>query len=102
MGRWNRMNDTPPLPNRILIVGGTGLIGSAIAARLGFEGCSVALLGRRVDPVTIPRVTAYVFDIRQVTRSDDWLEHLSGVDAVINCAGVLQDSPGESTAAVHE
>jgi uncharacterized protein YbjT (DUF2867 family) len=31
----------------------------------------------------------------------DWLPHLAGVDAVVNCAGLLQDGLGDSTHGVH-
>ena len=34
-------------------------------------------------------------------RPEDWAQHLQGIDAVVNCAGVLQDSPRESTQGVH-
>jgi uncharacterized protein YbjT (DUF2867 family) len=34
------------------------------------------------------------------TRSD-WLPHLVGIDAVVNCAGVFQDSPRGWTEGVH-
>jgi uncharacterized protein YbjT (DUF2867 family) len=42
-----------------------------------------------------------VLDLRHATRPEHWLPHLRGVDAAINCAGVLQDSAFDSTAAVH-
>jgi len=32
---------------------------------------------------------------------ESWAAVLGGVDAVVNCAGTLQDSPGESTEGVH-
>jgi uncharacterized protein YbjT (DUF2867 family) len=34
-------------------------------------------------------------------RVEDWVSHLHGVDAVVNCAGVLQDSGRENTQEVH-
>src|SRR5207237_10455981 len=40
-------------------------------------------------------------DIAAARRPDDWSPWLAGIDAVVNCAGVLQDSPYESTRAVH-
>jgi uncharacterized protein YbjT (DUF2867 family) len=40
-------------------------------------------------------------DIARATRLEDWLPHLAGVDAVVNCAGVLQDSLRDSTTGVH-
>ena len=39
-------------------------------------------------------------DFREATRPVDWTPHLAGIDAVVNCAGVLQDSPRDSTAGV--
>jgi uncharacterized protein YbjT (DUF2867 family) len=40
-------------------------------------------------------------DIAKATRPEDWLAHLDGVEAVVNCAGVLQDSPRDSIHGVH-
>src|SRR5438477_306978 len=42
-----------------------------------------------------------VLDIAKATSPADWLPHLAGIDAVVNCAGVLQDSPRDFTAGVH-
>jgi uncharacterized protein YbjT (DUF2867 family) len=40
-------------------------------------------------------------DIACATRIESWLPLLDGIDAVVNCAGTLQDSPFESTRGVH-
>jgi uncharacterized protein YbjT (DUF2867 family) len=40
-------------------------------------------------------------DLRDLTRPEDWRPHLAGIDAVVNCAGVLQDGPREATGPVH-
>jgi uncharacterized protein YbjT (DUF2867 family) len=40
-------------------------------------------------------------DVARATRPEVWLPLLDGIDAVVNCAGTLQDSPGESTRGVH-
>jgi uncharacterized protein YbjT (DUF2867 family) len=40
-------------------------------------------------------------DLRQMLEPADWHPHLTGIDAIINCAGVLQDSDRDSTASVH-
>ena len=37
----------------------------------------------------------------ELVRGADWLPLLKDIDAVVNCAGVLQDSPMDSTAGVH-
>ncbi|MEM7192360.1 MAG: SDR family oxidoreductase, partial [Pseudomonadota bacterium] len=40
-------------------------------------------------------------DIAKLTCEEDWYAHLVGIDAVVNCAGVLQDSVTDSTMRVH-
>lgn len=77
---------------KIAVLGGTGLIGSAIVARLSSRGHSV---------VTMSRSGAAKVDLSEATSPAYWLPHLAGVEAVVNCAGVLQDSPGNSTSMVH-
>jgi uncharacterized protein YbjT (DUF2867 family) len=45
--------------------------------------------------------TEVAIDVARAVDPADWLPHLHGIDAVVNCAGVLQDSPRDSTAGVH-
>lgn len=88
---------------RVLLLGATGLIGAATAARLRAEGHEVIGVARRLGQATrrVP-VTRWVqLDIRKAIRPIDWTPCLSGIDAVVNCAGVLQDGAGDSTALVH-
>lgn len=88
---------------RVLVVGASGLIGSAVCAMLSERGMKIV-------PVIRPGSTfaagegdeAIELDIAQTGEPADWLSHLSGVAAVVYCAGTLQDSPGESTSGVHE
>jgi uncharacterized protein YbjT (DUF2867 family) len=40
-------------------------------------------------------------DLRDATTPEAWLSHLAGIDAVVNCAGVLQDSPRDSPGRIH-
>ena len=88
---------------RVLLTGASGLIGSAVLARLRAEGHEVIAVTRTGGPSDRwPLARQHVvMDIARATRPEDWLPHLAGVDAVVNCAGVLQDSPRDSTAGVH-
>jgi uncharacterized protein YbjT (DUF2867 family) len=86
---------------QILIVGATGLIGSALAARLAAEGHRVLGLARHPPQSTRSNVTLLQFDLARALEPAHWHEVLDGIDAVVNCAGVLQDSPRDSTAQVH-
>lgn len=83
---------------KIAVIGGSGLIGSAIVARLTLQGHSVFSFSRRARP-NDPQ--AIKVDLSEATSPTYWIPHLKGIEAVINCAGVLQDSPGESTSMVH-
>ncbi|MCK1639953.1 SDR family oxidoreductase [Bradyrhizobium sp. 157] len=75
---------------KIAVIGGTGLIGSTLVAHLSSRGHSVVSMSRSGN-----------VDISKATSPAYWLPHLAGVEAVVNCAGVLQDSPGDSTSMVH-
>jgi uncharacterized protein YbjT (DUF2867 family) len=88
---------------RVLVVGATGLIGGTIVARLIEAGCEVVGIARRTAAATrsIPAAQWITLDIAAAKRPEVWFSCLTGIDAVVNCAGVLQDSPYESTRAVH-
>jgi uncharacterized protein YbjT (DUF2867 family) len=81
---------------KIAIIGGTGLIGSAVLAHLSSRGHSVVPMSR-----TAAGPHGVSVDLARATSPSYWLPHLAGVEAVVNCAGVLQDGPVDSTAMVH-
>jgi uncharacterized protein YbjT (DUF2867 family) len=85
----------------VLVIGATGLIGSATAARLLAEGNDVTGVARRGQMSIAPRMRFTELDIQNVCIPEKWLPHLKGIDAVVNCAGVLQDTTRDSTALVH-
>lgn len=88
---------------RVLLLGANGLIGSSVAASLAGSGIEVVGVARRIDALarSLP-VTRWVeLDFRKVRGSEDWRPHLQAIDAVVNCAGTLQDNIRDSTAAVH-
>src|SRR5436305_10602312 len=82
---------------KVAIVGGTGLIGSAVLARLSSLGHSVVSMSRSAMGVSANHVAG---DISKATSPAYWLPYLEG-EAVVNCAGVLQDAPKDSTSMVH-
>src|SRR6516225_7736936 len=81
---------------RVLVVGATGLIGSAAAARLVSLGHTVIAVVRVNDRAArrLPTAETIVVDLQQATEPEAWRPHLAGVDAVVNCAGLLQARHG--------
>jgi uncharacterized protein YbjT (DUF2867 family) len=87
---------------RILMLGASGLIGSAAVARLSSDGHQIIAVGRRSGLPALGVTEQFRLDIAKTTDPAAWEPHLAGIDAVVNCAGVLQDAPGSSTSGVHE
>jgi uncharacterized protein YbjT (DUF2867 family) len=88
---------------RVLVIGATGLIGAALVARLIAGGHQVRAIARRTKRArrSVPEADWLALDIARMTNPADWQSHIAGVDAVVNCAGVLQDNPHDSTRGVH-
>lgn len=88
---------------RILVVGAYGLIGGYVTARLLAEKHSIIGVGRDVATAKrrFPAAQWVAADLRAMTTAE-WEPLLAGVDAVVNCAGALQDSPRDDLEAVHQ
>ena len=71
---------------KIAVIGGTGLIGSAVVARLSSRGNSIVSISRSAASVSADGVSV---DISEATSPSYWLPYLDGVEAIVNCAGVL-------------
>ncbi len=70
---------------RIIITGGTGLIGRALAANLVPEGHEVVVLSRHPERAVMPPgVRAERWDAR---TAEDWGHLADGADAIVNLAG---------------
>jgi uncharacterized protein YbjT (DUF2867 family) len=87
---------------RVLIVGASGFIGQHVAVHLAQAGHQILACGR--DTESLRRR----FPSWDVTHCDfstdganDWLVRLSGIDAVINAAGIFQSAGRNSFKAVH-
>jgi uncharacterized protein YbjT (DUF2867 family) len=89
---------------RVLVTGATGFIGAAVVARLIAEGHDVVGMARNISRAhrRLPQVRWVGLDIAHAINAEVWLAHLARVEAVVNCAGLLQDTPGESVSGVHE
>lgn len=85
---------------RVMVVGASGLIGSAVCARLAARGDIILAIVHRTAALGLVPAAVIQIDLARATEAE-WLPRLSGVDAVVNCAGLLQDGPGESTRGVH-
>src|SRR5215208_7227715 len=75
---------------KVLIVGASGLIGSAIAARLASEGHEIVAVARHPPQNRFPSATLVTLDLARATDPNDWTAVLAGIEAVVNCAGVLR------------
>ena len=88
---------------KILLTGAYGFIGSHIVAGLVAAGHKVVgcgrdiALGRRM----IPHIDWIECDLNRDTAPANWIGRLDGVDAVINCAGILQSSAADDINAIH-
>jgi NADH dehydrogenase len=82
-------------PSKVLLIGGSGFVGTAVAARLDRSGIATLLPTRRLQHarhlLTLPGaevVEADVFDPATLARL------MRGVDAVVSLVGVLHSRPG--------
>jgi uncharacterized protein YbjT (DUF2867 family) len=79
---------------KILLTGASGLIGSALLPRLLADGHQLTAVCRRAG-APAAGVTWQQVDMTQRLQPADWLPLLSGVDLVINAAGILREQPGQ-------
>lgn len=93
----------PPSRMTVLIVGAYGLIGCGVAHRLERDGHTIIGLGRDIltGKRVLPTINWLSADLRSLTEMSMWQPFLKGVDAVVNCSGVLQDGPEDDLEVVH-
>jgi uncharacterized protein YbjT (DUF2867 family) len=88
---------------RVLLTGANGFIGRYLLSALIQAGHDVVPAVRRPEETDrlLPRPASIRVDFNRVTGPADWAPHLAGIDAVINCVGILQGRPGQSIDAIH-
>lgn len=88
---------------RVLITGAYGLIGSYCLARLQCDRHELVGTGRDISNAVrkFPFAHWIAADFDKLTNAADWQPLLKGIDAVVNCVGVLQDGLRDNTHRVH-
>lgn len=87
---------------RILVTGASGFIGAAICARLIGEGHAVYGAGRPGgSPLPQGLAGEVLIDMARTSAADHWVPHLHGLEAVVNCAGLLQRGLAGGPAELH-
>lgn len=77
---------------KVLVLGGYGLIGFSVVQSLIAEGYNVVGLGRDTAKAAVaePRCLWVKADIAKLTSPLDWLPIIQDVDIVVNASGALQ------------
>lgn len=88
---------------RVLLTGANGFIGAHLIAALIAAGHDVVAAVRNPSALAarFPAIDTLFADMNRDTTPAAWLPRLAGVDAVVNCAGVLQGGRGQDMAAIH-
>ena len=88
---------------RVLVTGAYGLIGSAILARLHGDGHDLVGAGRSLAEARrrFPYARWIEADFARLTTAEVWRPLLAGIDAVVNCVGVLQHGARDDMERVH-
>ncbi|NTZ90813.1 SDR family oxidoreductase [Agrobacterium tumefaciens] len=89
---------------KILILGATGFIGSEVMRSLHGGGHSVTGLARSVrhGKDKWPFANWISADLARMTQAPDWEVLVRAHDAIVNCAGALQDGLSDDLAATQE
>lgn len=87
---------------RALVLGGYGLIGSAVMRALRAAGYEVAGVGRsrRAALMSDPEAEWIIRDIAALA-TEDWRRLSAGAHVVVNAAGALQDGARDDLEAIH-
>jgi len=88
---------------RVLVTGASGFIGAHLVAALLEAGHAVTGCARDLARArrACPAADWLHADFNRDVTLETWTGRLAGIDAVINCAGLLQGSAGQSIESIH-
>ena len=89
---------------RCLVTGAYGFIGSEVVAALLRRGVQVVGAGRDLElgRRLLPGIDWIACDFNRDVEVAQWLPRLAGIDAVVNCVGVLQPSARDDAGRIHD
>lgn len=95
-------DDVPTPSLTVLVTGGRGFIGSRIVAALLERGHRVRVLSRNDIAATADDRIAYLsLDLAEANDQHAFNNALQGIDAVVNCAGILRETGRDRFQALH-
>jgi len=88
---------------RVLVTGANGFIGRHLVAAIVDAGHHVVAAVRNPGRMQrrFPNIEVVQTDMNRDTTPDTWRTRLVGVDAVVNCAGILQQTRTQFIEAIH-
>ncbi len=89
---------------RVLVPGGAGFIGRHVVAALAARGCDVVVGSRHPGKYAngVGAASACrALRMERMLHAGDWTEALAGIDAVVNCVGILRPRGHETYDRVH-
>lgn len=89
---------------KVFLTGGNGFIGSAIRNHLLQLGCEVTICVRKINPALnqVANLHQIVLDFNDSTKSSDWIELVTGFDALINAVGIISESKYSKFSILHD
>lgn len=87
----------------ILLTGASGFIGRHILRALEQQNHKVTACCRNAEKLFFKSAdtTIVQLDYAAVSCDSDWLPYLQNIDAVINCVGIIAESPGQTFHRLH-
>jgi uncharacterized protein YbjT (DUF2867 family) len=90
------------VPLRILVTGAYGFIGRHVVQALLARGHEVVAAVRASRQGTrLPGMGAVPCDFARDVEPGAWIGRLEGIDAIVNCAGILRETGEDSFDAIH-